>query len=121
MDFIFGLPKAKGFDSIMVVVDRLSKYAYFVALSHLFTAKDITRYFIQKIVRVHGFPKIIFSNRDPIFLSQFWSELFTKFGTKLRYSTSYHPQTDGQTKVVNQCLETYPHCFVGSKSIQWLS
>ena len=93
MDFISGLPKAKGFDSIMVVVDRLSKYAHFVALSHPFTAKDVTRRFVQEIVPLHGFPTIIISNRDPIFLSQFWFELFAKSGTKLRYRRIAHHTT----------------------------
>ena len=91
MDFIEGLPRAQGKNAIRVVVDKLTRYAHFIPISHPFTAKDIADLFVREIVKLHEFPNTIISNRDKICLSQFWRELFKSAGTKLKFSSAYHP------------------------------
>ena len=101
MDFIDGLPVSARKTSIVVVVDRLTKYAHFFALSHPYSASKIAYVFVSKVVKLHGIPRSIVSDKDPIFLSSFWQEFFKLQGTKLKTSSAYHPQTDGQTEVIN--------------------
>jgi len=120
MDFITGLTKFEGKSVIMVVVDKLSKYAHFCALSHPFKANTISTAFMETIKKLRGNPKIIVSDREPIFTGNFWTELFSCLGTQLAHSSSYHPQSDGKTKIVNKCLEGYVCCFVSDKETQWV-
>jgi hypothetical protein len=100
MDFITGLPKSEGKSVIMVIVDRMTKYAHFCALSHPFKASTVATAFMETVQKLHGSPKIIVSDRDPIFTGHFWTELFSCLGTQLAHSSSYHPQYDGQTEIV---------------------
>jgi hypothetical protein len=91
MDFIEGLPKSGSKNVILVVVDRLTKYAHFIALSHPFTAKTTTQLFIDTIFKLHGPPVVIITDRDRIFTSQLWQDIFKSMGISLQYSTAYHP------------------------------
>lgn len=115
MDFITHLPPSNNKTTIWVIVDRLTKFAHFIALPTSFTAASLAPIFISEIYRLHGTPKTIVSDRDRVFVSTFWRSLFKHLGTTLAFSSSYHPQTDGQTEVLNRCLETYLRCFVSDE------
>ncbi|PKA64490.1 putative mitochondrial protein [Apostasia shenzhenica] len=121
MDFIIGLPSLGGKTVIMVVVDRLSKYAHFSALHRDFSANKVASIFVADICHLHGIPKSIVTDRDKVFMSIFWRELFRLSGTKLHYSTAYHPETNGQTEVTNRGLEQYLRCFTMESPTAWLT
>ncbi|WVZ83779.1 hypothetical protein U9M48_030884 [Paspalum notatum var. saurae] len=119
LDFIEGLPVSSHFNCILVVVDKFSKYAHFIALAHPFTALKVAKVFMDNIYRLHGMPMALVSDRDRIFTSQLWQELFKLSGTELRMSSAYHPQSDGQTERVNQSVEAYLRCFSHAYPSQW--
>ncbi|CAM8976306.1 unnamed protein product [Rhodiola kirilowii] len=116
MDFITCLPKSKGKTTIMVVVDRLSKYAHFSPLAKGFTAESVAGVFARDNCRLHGIPTYIISDRDPVLLSSFWQELFCHKGTVLAHSTTYHPQSDD----LNRILQDYLWCYVGENQLKWV-
>ncbi|GJR67732.1 retrotransposon-related protein, partial [Tanacetum coccineum] len=115
-----GLPNSQGKTVIFVVVDRLSKYAHFMALHHPFTASIVAQVFMDNVFKLHELPHYIISERDKVFLSNFWKSLFKVLKVDLHMSTAYHPQPDGQTKVVNRCLECYLRCMTGDKPKEWM-
>ncbi|KAM0053973.1 putative nucleotidyltransferase, Ribonuclease H [Helianthus debilis subsp. tardiflorus] len=120
MDFISGLPKSGNKDVILVVVDRFTKYAHFLALKHPFSAVNVAQLMLDSVFKLHGCPHNIVSDRDPIFLSLFWKEFLKLQGVEQALSTAYHPQSDGQTEVLNRCLETYLRCMVMHDPTAWV-
>jgi hypothetical protein len=119
MDFIDGLPQSRQFNCILVVVDKLSKYVHFIPLTHPYTANKVADLFVDIVYRLHGMPQSLVSDRDPVFTSKFWQCVFRATGTQLRLSTANHPETDGQTKRVNQSIECYLRCFISAHPKQW--
>ncbi|WVZ25959.1 hypothetical protein V8G54_004503 [Vigna mungo] len=119
MDFITGLPNSYGFTVIMVVIDRLSKYSHFVPLKSYYNSKIVAKAFMLHIVKLHGAPKSIVSDRDKVFTSSFWQHLFKLLGRTLAMSSAYHPQTDGQSEALNKCLEMFLHCFTFENPKLW--
>lgn len=121
MDFIAGLPLSKRKSAIMVVVDRLTKYAHFGTLPPNFTTSIMALLFTEVVIKLHGYPNSVISGRDPIFMSKVWKRMNELSGTKLKASTSYHAQTDGKTEVVNHSLEQYLRIFCLGKPTTWSS
>lgn len=95
MDFIEGLPRVQGKSVILSVIERFSKFAHFIPLSHPYTASSVACAFFADIVHLHGFPQSIVSDRDPVFTSNFWKDLFRLAGVRLHMSSAFHPQSDG--------------------------
>jgi hypothetical protein len=119
MDFIEGLPVSHGYSVIMVFVDMFSKYSHFFPLKHPYTAHYVAQVFLDNIVKLHGVPRSIVSDRDRVFTSSFWTELFKMLQTELKIGTTYHPQTNGQTERVSQCLEMFLRCSAQDTPKTW--
>jgi hypothetical protein len=120
MDFVEGLPTSSKQNVIFVIVDRFTKYVHFIPLSHPYTASKVAALFLQHVFKLHGLPSSIVSDRDTAFTSLFWEELFRRQGVDLAMSSSYHPQSDGQTEVVNKSLEHYLRAFAADKPSLWV-
>jgi hypothetical protein len=121
MDFVVGLPKApSGQDSIWVVIDRLTKSAHFIAFHITDSVPKLAEMYIRDIVKLHGVPASIVSDRDSRFTSRFWRCLQDALGTKLNISTAYHPQTDGQSERTIQILEDMPRLCILDFKGKWI-
>lgn len=119
LDFIEGLPKFGGYEVILAVINKFTKYAHFVPLAHPYTALSVAQAYFTNNYKLHGLPEVIISDRDRMFTSKLWQELFKISDTQLLMSLAYHPQTDGQTERLNQCLEAFLRCTVHSCHKQW--
>ena len=120
MDFIVPLPKTKNNkDGILNVVDRLSKMIRLIPITISVDALEVAQLFKEHIYRSHGLPQKIISDRDPIFMSNFWKTLFKLLGTKIAPSTAFHPQTDGQTEIANRKVEEMIRAFANFRKNNW--
>ena len=115
MDFIIGLPISEGNSTILVVVDRFSKQIHFGALPINYLAPRVANLFSTMVCKLHGIPRSIVSDRNAAFMSKLWTELFVLSGTLLKRSIAYHPQTDGQSEVLNRILQQYLKYFVAEQ------
>ena len=119
MDFIEGLPLSEGFDSILVIVDRLTKMALFIPTHKTLTTPQLTRPFIEHVFSKHGTPQDIVSDRGRHFISRFWATLCNALHIQSNLSTAYHPETDGQTERVNRILEQYLRIYTNYQQDDW--
>jgi len=118
-DFITKLPLAQGYDAILVVCDRFSKMAHFIATTEKTSAERLTKLFRDQVWKLHGLPESIVSDRGVQFVAGIMKELNNLLGIQTKLSTAYHPQMDGQTERVNQELEQYLRVFIDHRQEQW--
>ncbi|KAL0164904.1 hypothetical protein M9458_040657, partial [Cirrhinus mrigala] len=119
IDFVTGLPESQGKNTILTIVDRFSKAVHLVALTGLPSAKTTAELILEHVVRLHGFPKDIVSDRGPQFTAKFWQAFCRLIGTTSSLSSGFHPQTNGQTERANQQLERFLRCFAGEHQRSW--
>jgi hypothetical protein len=120
MDFVEWLPQSGFANCTLVMVDKFTKYAQFLSLKHPYTASSVARLYLDQVYRLHGLPLSIVSDKDMVFTSKFWSELFSLAQVKLPMSIAYHPESDGQSKSVNHCMKTFLRCFTSAYPTKWL-
>ncbi|QRV84964.1 Retrotransposable element Tf2 protein [Ceratobasidium sp. AG-Ba] len=119
-DFIVKLPESQGMDSILVVIDRFSRQAHFIPCLESTNAEGVADLFIKEVWKLHGLPKTTVSDRGPTFNSQFLKALYTKLGINPKFSTAFHPETDGITERTNQWLEGFLRSFCNYRQDDWV-
>jgi hypothetical protein len=119
MDFITGLPRVEGCNALWVIMDRLTKMAHFVACVDTMGPSDLADGFISHVVRAHGLPSSIISDRGSLFTSAFWKWIMEAMGTTRNLSTAFHPETDGQTERTNAILEQYLRAYCNYQQDNW--
>ena len=120
MDFVKGLPKSQSKDVVLVVEDRLTKFVHFFPLSHPYAAVKVAHLYLNYVFKLHGMLASIVSDRGLMFTSHFWQELMRLQGVQLAMFSAYHPQSDGQTEVVNKSLEHYLKAFAVDRPHSWV-
>ena len=126
MDFITKLPKSKdpltdqSYDSILVMVDRLTKYSHMVSFKETYNAEQLGYLVLDRLIYYHGMSEVYLSDRDKLITSNYWQTLIPLLKTKLKLSTAFHPQTDGQTEQTNQSLEQYLRHYVNKTQNNWV-
>ena len=118
-DLVTDLPESDGYTAVAVFVDRMTKMVHFAPCTKEITAPEYARLFVDYVFWLHGLPEVIISDRDPRFTSKFWRSLFDILGTDLRFSTAFHPQTDGQSERMIQTLENFLRPYVARHPSAW--
>ena len=121
LDFVTSLPSSgRGYTAVLVVVCHFTKLAHFIPCSESVTAEDTAELFVWHVIRLHGVPQALVSDRDPRFTSDFWQHLWKLLGTRLKMSTARHPQTDGLTERVNQTMQQLLRCYTVESGWDWV-
>jgi len=121
MDFIPELPESDGYDNILVIVDKLTKYAIFIPTTTTITEKGTAELFFRHVIAQYGIPRQVISDRDTRWKGEFWKEICDRMGMKRALTTAYHPQADGQTEIMNQTLEISLRAYIGPDRDDWVS
>jgi transposase InsO family protein len=120
MDYVTGLPECEGNDPFWVVVDRLSKMRHLVPCRTTIDARGLAEMFLKEVVRLHGLPMTVTSDRGPQFAAVFWKRLCERLGVDRQLSTAFHPQTNGQTERMNGSMEQYLQIFTSHQQDDWV-
>jgi hypothetical protein len=120
MDFIPELPESNGYNNILVIIDKLTKYTIFIPTTTTITEKGTAELFFRHVIAQYGIPRQVISDRDTRWKGEFWKEICDQMGMKRALTTAYHPQADGQTEIMNQTLEISLRAYIGPDQDNWV-